>query len=347
MQDIYFTLTEEGGSDSYQKAKATLKKYFKPQENVPYERLCFRETSQLANETDQQFVTRVKQTTQTCEFGDAATVDGQIRDQEISKCLLHKLRRKLLQKGQTLTLPQLRETARSMEESEKQARSIEGGSGEVRSEVNSVREKTNYRGDVSVRKVKCFCCGYTGHKAKDHRCPARRKQCRKCNGSGHFEAVCKTKEKRISGRGAGGPHKPDVGKKRGAAHHVRQVETEGTQSDDCEYAFGILDDSNASSDGKIPVKIGGLPVTMIIDSGASCSVIGRNVWEYLKANKVACVSTKASKKLYAYGSNQPLQVAGLFNAEVSVGESVLSGVEFIENDGQPSLGGKLPFLWET
>ena len=83
------------------------------------------------------------------------------------------------------------------------------------------------------------------------------------------------------------------------------------------------------------MKIGGLPVTMIIDSGASCNVIGRNVWEYLKANKVACVSTKASKKLYAYGSNQPLKVAGMFTAEVSVRESVLSGAEFvvIQNEG--------------
>ena len=36
-------------------------------------------------------------------------------------------------------------------------------------------------------------------------------------------------------------------------------------------AFDILDDSNVSSDGKIPVKIGGLPVTMVIDSGASCT----------------------------------------------------------------------------
>ena len=87
---------------------------------------------------------------------------------------------------------------------------------------------------------------------------------------------------------------------------VRQVETEGNKGDDCEYAFGILDDSNVSSVGKIHVKIGGLPVTTIIDSGASCNVIGRNLREYLKVNKVACVSTKASKKLYAYGSNQPL-----------------------------------------
>ena len=99
VQDIHFTLTEEGGSDSYQKAKVTLNKYFKPQANVPYERLCFRETSQLANETVEQFVTRLRQKAQTCEFGDAATVDEQIRDQVISKCLSHELRRKLLQKG--------------------------------------------------------------------------------------------------------------------------------------------------------------------------------------------------------------------------------------------------------
>ena len=41
------------------------------------------------------------------------------------------------------------------------------------------------------------------------------------------------------------------------------------------------------------------------------------------------MSTKASKELYAYGSNQPLQVAGMFTAEVSVGESVLRTVPTI------------------
>ena len=52
------------------------------------------------------------------------------------------------------------------------------------------------------------------------------------------------------------------------------------------------------------------------------------------------MSTKASKTLYAYGSNQPLQAAGMFTAEVSVGESVLSGVEFVvtENEGHALLG---------
>ena len=52
------------------------------------------------------------------------------------------------------------------------------------------------------------------------------------------------------------------------------------------------------------------------------------------------MSTKASKKLYAYGSNQPLQVAGMFTAVVSVIESVLSGVELvvIQNEGNALLG---------
>jgi len=52
------------------------------------------------------------------------------------------------------------------------------------------------------------------------------------------------------------------------------------------------------------------------------------------------VSIKSSKKLYACGSNQPLQVAGMFIVGVSVGKSVLSGVEFvvIENEGHALLG---------
>ena len=116
----------------------------------------------------------------------------------------------------------------------------------------------------------------------------------------------------------------------GGHHYIRQVEDGDQQNDGCEYAFSISDILNVSRDVKIPLKIGGLPVTMIIDSGASCNVIGRNVWEYLKAHEVKCVSSKAFKKLYSYGSNQPLQV----------GERVLCGVEFvvIENKGQALLG---------
>ena len=50
----------------------------------------------------------------------------QIRDQIIEKCAFNLLRRKLLEKGRTLNLQQLRDIARALEDSERQARSIEG-----------------------------------------------------------------------------------------------------------------------------------------------------------------------------------------------------------------------------
>ena len=62
------------------------------------------------------------------------------------------------------------------------------------------------------------------------------------------------------------------------------------------YAFGVLGDADNPDNGEISVKIRGVQVTMIIDSGASCNVLDRNLWEYLKANKVRCASSKATKK---------------------------------------------------
>ena len=83
-----------------------------------------------------------------------------------------------------------------------------------------------------------------------------------------------------------------------------------------EYAFAVLGGADNPNNGEISVKIGGVQVTMIIDSAASCNVLDRNLWEYLKANKVRCASTKATKKLHMYGIKQPLQVAGTFSADV-------------------------------
>ena len=66
VQDIFFTLDKETGENNYLKAKDMLDKYFKPQANVPYERLCFREMSQLPSETVEQFVARLRQKAQSC-----------------------------------------------------------------------------------------------------------------------------------------------------------------------------------------------------------------------------------------------------------------------------------------
>ena len=111
---------------------------------------------------------------ETCEF---SNVDEQIRNQIIEKCASNNLRRKLLQKDRAPTLKQLRDTARDLEDSERQARSIEG----ISSSVNRIslhdkpREKHKPRDEPPRGKsqIICYSCGYQGHKSKDPNCPAK------------------------------------------------------------------------------------------------------------------------------------------------------------------------------
>ena len=50
--------------------------------------------------------------------------------------------------------------------------------------------------------------------------------------------------------------------------------------------------------------------------GSTCIVIDRATWETLKEKKVRCVSRKSNRKLYSYGSNEPLTTAGEFETEL-------------------------------
>ena len=67
---------------------------------------------------------------------------------------------------------------------------------------------------------------------------------------------------------------------------------------------------SASQPGTIEVFIGGILVQMVVDSEASTTVIDKHLWSTLKHEKIECVSKKSNKKLYPYGSKQPLEVLG-------------------------------------
>ena len=82
-----------------------LDRYFTPQVNVPYEWHNFRMMTQLSTESVDQFFMKLREKADCCEFGE--TVDENIRDQVIEKCLSNRLRRKLLKRGRNLTLNDL------------------------------------------------------------------------------------------------------------------------------------------------------------------------------------------------------------------------------------------------
>jgi len=89
-----------------------LEAYFLPQVNAPYERHVFRQMKQGDQETVDQFVLRLSNQAVNCEFG--TTKNGQVRDQLTDKCKSTELRRKLLAKGQELTLAETQRIARGV-----------------------------------------------------------------------------------------------------------------------------------------------------------------------------------------------------------------------------------------
>ena len=92
VQDILETLTDTG--NTFAQAKTKLDNYFKPKDNIPYNRHLFRQCGQQPDETIAQYVTRLRKLAASCNFADAK--DDFIRDQVVEKCKSNVLRRKLL-----------------------------------------------------------------------------------------------------------------------------------------------------------------------------------------------------------------------------------------------------------
>lgn len=307
VQDIFETLPQPSqptdGETEYDKALRMLDAYFVPQANVPFERHIFRQLKQENTETVDQFVARLKAQALNCNFGEAES--EQLRDQIIDKCKSTNLRRKLLEKGASLTLKQTQDVARAIETAEIQSKKMEG---DFKAEVNAMHSKKGEKSKVQTeRRGECYRCGKEGHYGRDKQCPARGKECRKCRKVGHFAKVCKTKTQVA-----------DKKQKKDSKFSSNNYKVNELEVTNHEYAFTLNPcDQAPTRSNLVSVQVGGVTIDdMLIDSGATCNVIDKSTWEYLKENKVNCVSKKSERKLYTYGSSEPLNTLGEFRALV-------------------------------
>lgn len=296
VQDAYHSLkpTVVEGENVYDQTVRELTAKFTPRTNVPYERIKFRGLCQEQEESIEKYEARLRRQATQCGFGDL--LDENVRDQILDKVFSRELKRKLIEIGPDMTLLSVLNTAKSWEDANAKEQGLV-----AKETINKVFSKSS----DNLQKVKCYACGYKGHFKNSPNCPAKNEECTLCRKKGHFQACCRTNVK----------HKKKFDKKKedNSKKKIRQIADSSDTEE--EYTFGIGTNKQQES---IDVKLGGVHLKVMVDSGATCNVIDEETWKHLKKHKIVCTTSSTNKLLYPYGVKEPLPVLGKFETEVEV-----------------------------
>ena len=273
---------EEREGSLYKTSLEALDQHFCIKKNVPFERAIFRAAKQLEKESVEQYITRLRQLAQYCEYGNE--MENNIRDQIISSCLSSKLRKRLLTEPD-LTLTKLVQIAQAMKDASHYTKQIEEKN-QIPSQVAESLNKLNLHKPQQDRQKHqhkqqqarhylpqkgCSRCGAKGHQAEVcHR--SRNQKCHNCGQLGHFTNMCR-KQKR---------HPPNYKQqqrnksnnfrtKNQQDQHVRTAAVENMSSDDDVYVFQIGNKSNTH-----PVLINDTEINVIIDCGSTINILDKN-----------------------------------------------------------------------
>ena len=342
--ELYQTVKDKTSTetDVFIIAKEQLATLFNPKRNKTVERFEFRRTRQLENETIEQFATRLRLSSQYCEFGNSA--DDEIAGQVVQACNSDKLRRQLLQID-PLTLNNVLERGRVHDSVEAQARALESKPGREQANfLNSkappngqLTEKSRFNNqiirqngstDFSIGKgrqsrldsSKCANCG--GQYPHRDLCPAFKKTCSSCKKANHFAHVCMSSQAPQTSRSQN--FKPrfqqnrpreEIPKKARENDHVNTVQTHSADSfnwsgPNRETLFHVY------SGGKLPrttITVNNSPVEALVDTGCSTNILDETSFNALSPKPELKQSTR---KVFSYQASSDLKTLGEFSATV-------------------------------
>lgn len=85
-----------------------------------------------------------------------------------------------------------------------------------------------------------------------------------------------------------------------------------------EYVFHL---TTIDNDGEVKCDIGGVTISVVIDSGSKYNLLSESVWELMKSNKVVVGNqTRNVSKVFKVYGGQELEVLGAFTATIKLGD---------------------------
>lgn len=329
LQEIYYNIPgahieETQNTDVYETAIIKLNEYFSPKQSRIYERHLFRLMKQEPGEKLEQFLVRLRYQANKCKF---SNVEENLIDQITEKCSSPELRKKILTSGDNVTLETIIMEANTLESVNKQ---LEGFNDHpTTSEVNKIETKRQPYKNICTR------CGKGDHLSQDEKCPAKNKKCSKCGYIRHFYNYCRTRNKKRNRENFEIKNtKSHQGKyKRNDFNPTKKIKGNVERVD---YIFHIDDDA------EIDCEIGEVPVKMLIDSGCKCNLITEDTWKFMKEHHVEVSNQvrNSNKKFLSYGSTNPLDVIGSFEADIIAGNKGIIARFFVIRKGTKNLLGK-------
>lgn len=257
---------------SYDEAKAALDTHCKPAQNLPYQRHLFQQTKQTEGGSISQYVTRLQQLAKTVVLDKTQITLSEtklltnVHQNNLEPNCWHK-RFWLLQYVWTL-LPLRKHRRNRRLTHKKRFLSITGSTSDSRpshcnysdqhfANHNSAEQSQHSSQSPSVQ---CSHCGAKGHTGLECHC-SQNVTCNKCNKLGHFTSVYRSNPKQHSDNQQWGKPVRFV-----ADNFTEKANDTGSSDDD--YVFTLT-----PRDGTYKVFIEEEPVSVVIDSGATCNII--------------------------------------------------------------------------
>ena len=301
-----------------------LNNYFAPKRNDTFERHKFRSTNQMDDESTLAYITRLRELASTCSF-DTYSTEAAIVDQVVEKCKSKEIRKRFLTTTD-LTLEKVTVIAQTEEIAQAQATALEANNGNQTENHKSTEDSTWFTTDrkpktvMSKRRQTCYGCGSNNHIHNSNNCPAKGKRCNFCGFTGHFEKVCRKKQAGTSTNNTQNTQQTTRSPATSQAAFMNTTEsrTKGEDDDSTEsYLFYLYTTNSHNSKHKITtVHVDEKPIDFVIDSGATCDIIDYQTFQQNFKDSVTVYPTYT--KIYTYGRQEPLPLAGMFYPCLSI-----------------------------